>query len=105
MRVTVVGDRVFCVRIDSADGLLDWRADYSQLSYSVITPPDGKTKNLRAYLGCFGLVFGCFDFALDHKDRWHWLELNPSGQWAWMAEPTGLPMTEAFADLLQRGPQ
>jgi ATP-grasp ribosomal peptide maturase len=103
VRVTVVGDRMFCVRIDSDDGLLDWRADYSQLSYSVVTSPDGMVGALRDYLDRFGLVFGCFDFALDHQGGWHWLELNPGGQWAWMQEPTGLPMAAAFADLLEEG--
>jgi hypothetical protein len=94
---------VFCVRIDSVDGLLDWRTDYGKLSYSVIEPPEGLAEALHAYLDRFGLVFGCFDFALDRQKKWHWMEINPNGQWAWMCEPTGLPMTEAFADLLERG--
>lgn len=104
VRVTVIGpDREFCVRIDSNGGLLDWRKDYAALSYSVIDPPDGVSEALHAYLDRFGLVFGCFDFALDEENRWHWLECNPNGQWAWMVEPTGLPMIEAFADVLENG--
>lgn len=101
VRVTVVKDNAFCVRIDSVDGLLDWRADYGQLRYSVIPAPAGIIVALKKFLETFGLVFGCFDFAIDRDGEWIWLECNPNGQWAWMEEPTGLPMTAAFADLLE----
>lgn len=100
VRVTVVGDKVFCVRIDS--DLLDWRTDYSRLTYSVVSPPESITRALYDYLARFGLVFGAFDFAVDRQRRWWFLECNPSGQWAWLESETGLPMVGAMADLLER---
>ncbi|KWX03843.1 30S ribosomal protein S6 modification protein RimK [Carbonactinospora thermoautotrophica] len=103
VRVTVVGERVFCVRIDSADGLLDWRTDYDQLTYTVVDPPDGIRRALRAFVGRFGLVYGAFDFALTGDGEWVFLECNPSGQYAWLEPYTGLPLTAAIADLLTRG--
>jgi ATP-grasp ribosomal peptide maturase len=102
VRVTVIGERVFCVRIDS--GLLDWRTDYSRLAYSVVNPPPGVEHTLRAFLRRFGLAFGAFDFALDQDGAWWFLECNPSGQWAWLEHHTGLPMTAAIADVLEGGP-
>lgn len=99
LRVTVVGERVFTVRIDS--DLLDWRRDYGSLSYSVVDLPDRLTKMLRAYLEHFRLAFGCFDLCLDAEGDYHWLELNPNGEWGWIAAETGLPIAAAFADLLQ----
>jgi len=105
LRVTVVGDRVFCVRITSGGpggpDLLDWRCDYEALRYELIEPPDQLTGRLRAYLDAFGLAFGCFDFAVAPDGEPWFLECNPNGQWAWMEEPTGAPMTAAFADLLE----
>ncbi|MET8627430.1 ATP-grasp ribosomal peptide maturase [Kitasatospora sp. NPDC004669] len=105
VRITVIGDRVFAVRIDC--DLLDWRVDYSTHTYTAIPVPEHVEHALFAYLGHFGLVFGAFDFALTGPERaadsWVWIECNPSGQWAWMEPPTGLPMTAALADLLQRG--
>lgn len=98
IRVTVIGDRVFCVRIDS--DLLDWRTDYSRLTYTVVQPPPGIEQALRSYLRHFGLVFGAFDFAVDREQRWWFLECNPSGQWYWLESETGLPMRAALADLL-----
>ncbi|MGW4021520.1 hypothetical protein [Streptomyces sp. NPDC005009] len=57
---------------------------------------------LHSYLASFGLVFGCFDFALtgDGDDPEHWtaIECNPNGQWGWL--PDAEDITEAFADLL-----
>ncbi|MFJ9829367.1 ATP-grasp ribosomal peptide maturase [Streptomyces sp. NPDC101160] len=100
VRVTVIGDKVFCVRIDS--DLLDWRTDYSRLTYTVVDPPPGITEALHAYLAHFRLVFGAFDFAIDRHGQWWFLECNSSGQWAWMEPETGLPMVAAMADLLER---
>ncbi|WP_020579961.1 ATP-grasp ribosomal peptide maturase [Actinopolymorpha alba] len=101
IRVTVVGDRVFCVRINSKH--LDWRYDYDTHTYTAVDPPPGIEPALHAYLEHFGLTVGCFDFALATSGEWVFLECNPNGQWAWMETPTGLPMTAAFADLLERG--
>ncbi|GGU88685.1 ATP-grasp ribosomal peptide maturase [Streptomyces albospinus] len=100
IRVTVIGDQVFAVRIDS--DLLDWRTDYSRITYSVVKPPPGIAKALRTYLAHFRLVFGAFDFAVDREGQWWFLECNPSGQWAWLEPETGLPMVAAMADLLER---
>ncbi|QNP70496.1 ATP-grasp ribosomal peptide maturase [Streptomyces roseirectus] len=100
VRVTVIGDHVFAVRIDS--GLLDWRTDYSRLRYSAVPAPPGISEALYAYLSRFGLVFGAFDFAVDRQGQWWFLECNPSGQWYWLEPETGLPMLSAMADLLER---
>ena len=101
LRVVVVGDRVFAVRIDS--GLLDWRRDYSALKHSVITPPKGLGPALVAFLHRLGLVSGSFDLCIDQAGDLHWLEVNPNGQWGWLAEATDLPIAAAFADLLEQG--
>lgn len=101
LRVVVVGDQVFAVRIDS--DLLDWRKDYSALGYVVVDLPDSLEKALVAYLEQFGLSSGSFDLAVDRAGDFHWLELNPNGQWGWLEDETGLPLTVAFADLLEGG--
>lgn len=101
VRVTVMGERVFAVRIDC--DLLDWRTDYSTHAYTPVTPPPEVTHAIYAYLKHFELVFGAFDFTLSAAGEWTFIECNPSGQWAWLEPPTGLPMTAALADLLERG--
>ncbi|OXS31196.1 ATP-grasp ribosomal peptide maturase [Streptomyces sp. XY006] len=102
VRATVIGGDVFCIRIDS--DLLDWRTDYSRLTYTVVEAPPGIRPALHRYMRGFGLVFGAFDFAVGEDGRWWFLECNPSGQWHWLETETGLPMTAALADLLERTP-
>ncbi|MFH8288878.1 ATP-grasp ribosomal peptide maturase [Streptomyces sp. NPDC018059] len=101
VRVTVIAEQTFPVRIDS--GLLDWRTDYGTHTYTPLVAPPRVERSMRAYLKHFGLVFGAFDFALTDSGEWIFIECNPSGQWAWMEPPTGLPMTAALADLLEGG--
>ncbi|MER0240715.1 ATP-grasp ribosomal peptide maturase [Streptomyces sp. HSW2009] len=101
LRVLIVGRQIFAVRIES--GMLDWRKDYSALVYRVVELPDRVAKALLAYLDHFGLVSGSFDLAVGRDGRLWWLELNPNGQWGWLEEPTGLPMSAAFAHLLTQG--
>ncbi|PJN34222.1 hypothetical protein CG717_06880 [Streptomyces sp. CB02613] len=101
LRVLVVGRVVFAVRIES--GMLDWRKDYSALSYRVVNLPARMENALLAYLDHFGLASGSFDFAVDEAGGLWWLELNPNGQWGWLEESTGLAMSAAFAELLTQG--
>ncbi|MFF8034810.1 ATP-grasp ribosomal peptide maturase [Streptomyces sp. NPDC016626] len=103
VRVTVVGRRVFAQQIAAPDGALDWRrGDWGALLHAPITVPPPVEAALYAYLASFGLVFGCFDFALtgDGDDPEHWtaIECNPNGQWGRL--PDAEDITEAFADLL-----
>jgi ATP-grasp ribosomal peptide maturase len=101
LRITIVGDHVYAVRIDS--DLLDWRTDYAVLKYTVVALPQCLEKALLAYLDNFGLSFGCFDLCIDGDGNYYWIELNPNGQWGWLEAEAGIPLTAAFADLLERG--
>jgi hypothetical protein len=92
---------VYAVRIDS--DLLDWRTDYTALKYAVVTLPHRLEKAFLAYLEHFDLSFGCFDLCLDRDGRYYWIELNPNGQWGWLEDEAGIPLTAAFADLLEQG--
>lgn len=98
LRVTVVGRQVFCVRIDS--DLLDWRADYDRLTYTVVDPPPDLSERCFAYLDELRIPFGAFDFAVTRDDEPVFLECNPNGQWGWLEDETGLPISRAIADLL-----
>jgi glutathione synthase/RimK-type ligase-like ATP-grasp enzyme len=105
-RVTVVGRELFPCRIDTAHldpdkGGTDWRAGYTHgLVHSRYTPPEAVSAFCREYLEDVGLHFGCFDFIVD-GDGSHWfLECNPNGQWMWIEEETGLPISAAIAEQL-----
>ncbi|MFI9718224.1 ATP-grasp ribosomal peptide maturase [Streptomyces sp. NPDC052396] len=103
VRVTVIGRRVFAQQVAAPDGALDWRrGDWDKLVHTPITVPPRIETALHTYLASFGLVFGCFDFALtgqgDDPEHWTAIECNPNGQWGWL--PDAPAITEAFADIL-----
>lgn len=107
-RVTVVGPHMFASEITSPSGELDWRrGDWAALKHTPIQVPSPVASALRAYLDRFGLVFGCFDFALEEPEsgtgerRWVFLECNPNGQWGWL--PDAPAIAEAIADTLLKG--
>ncbi|MFC4586968.1 ATP-grasp ribosomal peptide maturase [Sphaerisporangium corydalis] len=107
-RVTVIGRHVFASRITTPDGAVDWRAgDWDGLMHDPLEVPEAVKNALYSYLDHFGLVFGCFDFALEAADdsagpyRWTFIECNPNGQWGWL--PDSDAMADAFAEVLVKG--
>ncbi|MGH3913853.1 MAG: ATP-grasp ribosomal peptide maturase [Pseudonocardiaceae bacterium] len=102
LRLTVVGDQFFAVAIhaNSDEAYTDWRSDYISLAYEPIDTPVEIRHSITILLERLGLSFGAFDFTVTPDDEWVFLEINPNGQWGWIEERTGLPITSAMADLL-----
>lgn len=103
VRAVVVGEQVFSARITAPPGVVDWRAAYRSLTYEPISCPDDIHRRLVRFLVEFRLNFGAFDFAVTGDGAWWFLECNPNGQWAWLEDAAGLPITRAIADLLENG--
>lgn len=103
VRAVVVGERVFSALIVAPSGVVDWRAEYQSLTYEPVACPDVIRGALVRFLADFGLSFGAFDFAVTGDGAWWFLECNPNGQWAWLEDAAGLPITSAIADLLENG--
>lgn len=103
LRITVIGNEVFPVEIHSQHwpgSAVDWRKDYSQLRYGIFQLPRDIRKMCLDLTRRLGLVFAAMDLVVTPKREFVFLEVNPSGQWAWLEPETGLPMIEAMADLL-----
>jgi hypothetical protein len=103
VRAVVVGEQVFSARISAPPGVVDWRSEYQSLTYEQVTCPNAIRGALARFLAGFGLRFGAFDFAVTADDAWWFLECDPNGQWAWLEDAAGLPITHAIADLLENG--
>jgi hypothetical protein len=100
LRITVVGDEVFCCRIDSqsVDGArTDWRqVDPSKVPHRMVRlDPDIEAK-LKQMLTRYGLRYGAFDMIVTPEGEYVFLELNPNGQWLWIELMTGAPITNAL---------
>lgn len=103
-RVTVIGERVFSVRLDSQereDSRVDWRrGDQTRLAHTPTSLPARVEEHCRNLVHEYGLVFSAIDLALDRAGRYVFFEINPNGQWAWLEQITGIPLRAALADIL-----
>lgn len=102
VRLIAVGPTLFTVAIHahSDAARIDWRSDYSALSYSVIDPPADVAASVGRFLDAFGLSFAAFDFVVTPGGLWRFLEANPAGQFGWLEEAAGVPVSAAIADML-----
>ncbi|MCY9787054.1 ATP-grasp ribosomal peptide maturase [Nocardiopsis sp. EMB25] len=105
VRVTVVGTRLFAVAIHATSeaAYVDWRTDYASHRYEVVEVPDAVRGGLERYMQAFGLTYGAADFIVSPGGSWTLLEVNPNGEWGWLAHHCGLPIGQTIADLLEKG--
>ncbi|WP_416970260.1 ATP-grasp ribosomal peptide maturase [Streptomyces sp. 4F14] len=103
VRLTVIGSRMFPVAIHAGSeaARLDWRTDYRSLTYSRVDMPSAVEKGVRRLMDELGLFFGALDFVVTPDGRWKFLEINPNGQWHWLAVKADVPLVEAMADALE----
>jgi len=99
VRVTMIGDHVYPVRIDSRNRI-DWRADYEHHRYTMIKIPTDVVQKCFQLMGDFGLFFGAFDFIVTPNGDWVFLEVNPNGQWLWLEESLNLDISDKIVDFL-----
>ncbi|MGQ0480414.1 MAG: MvdC/MvdD family ATP grasp protein [Pseudonocardia sp.] len=101
-RMIVIGGEVTTATIttDSPEAYVDYRRDYGSLSYELVNPPDTVTASVRELMAGLGLCYAALDFVITPDDDWVFLELNPAGQYGWIEEQTGAPLTEYLAELL-----
>ena len=59
--------------------------------------PDGFPGRVAAYMDRLGLLFGRLDFLVGDGEP-SFLEVNPSGQFGWLDDPSGWPLHRAVLD-------
>lgn len=99
LRITIVGDKIFPARIDSQqhpESALDWRRRQNECTYCATTLPVDLAERLITFHRALGLVFGAYDFVVTPAGDHVFLEVNPVGQWLWLEDATGLPISEAM---------
>ncbi len=99
VRATFIGGESFVVDIKGTGDLVDWRDGSAPLTYSVSGLDDETQERCREMLRALGLVYGAFDFIRTPDGHLVFLEVNPTGEWAWLENELGLPMREAFIRL------
>jgi hypothetical protein len=107
LRITVVGQEVFAAEIHSQQTnhtRHDWRRyDLSHTPhFAHDLPPEVQARCVRL-VERLGLCYGAIDMILTPDGRYVFLEINPNGQYLWVEQETGLPISAAICDLLLGG--
>lgn len=103
VRATVVGNEILAAHIDSqalVSTALDWRHDQTSLSYRKWILPDDVAQRLIEMNRRLGLEFGAYDLIVTPDGEYVFLEVNPLGQWLWIEQRTGLPVSRTLAERL-----
>lgn len=102
LRVTVVGDRIFPVAIYSQETAyaVDYRMDMDNAPVEPYELPPAVEDRLRTFMARLGLVYGAIDMRLTPEGDFVFLEVNPSGQWLFVEERSGLDITGAVTETL-----
>lgn len=107
VRVTAIGRTVFATEIHSqahAGAADDWRAvETSELLHRPHRLPAAIEGRCLAFLERFGLAYGAMDFIVTPAGEYVFLENNPAGQFGWLEDMTGEPMTATLARMLIAG--
>jgi len=105
LRVTVMGYDVFAAAVDSqanVDARVDWRRDGVGLLHAWVRhdlPPLVRHQVL-AFMDRVGLNYGALDFILTPDGRYVFLEINPVGEFFWLEDCPGFPLSDTLAALL-----
>ena len=101
LRVTIVGSQCFAVSVvvDGCGIVGDWRLAKNQATFAVYDLPTDVASSCIALVKTLGLVLGAIDLALV-ANRYYFLEINPTGEWAWLVDKLALPLDKALADAL-----
>lgn len=108
VRVTIVGDHAFPVRLDTPrDGdFIDWRIGSlsETMQAAPAELPQAYLDKLHDLMRELGIAFGCVDLAIDGAGEPHFLEVNQAGQFLFLEQalPT-MPILRAVCALLGQG--
>jgi glutathione synthase/RimK-type ligase-like ATP-grasp enzyme len=102
LRVTVINDRIFPAAIDSrgTDYEVDFRMSLGQARTEPCTLPREVEERLLALLERLHLVYGAIDLRRTPEGEHVFLEVNTGGEFLFIEERTGQPITQAVADWL-----
>lgn len=104
LRITAVGRRLFACAIHSQDSPRtrdDWRRyDFENVKHQPHQLPTQVETKLLELMRSLQLQFGAIDMIVTPDGEYVFLEVNPSGQWGWIETLTGMPISQAIAELL-----
>lgn len=101
LRVTVVGSNVFTASIllNNSPIYGDWREYKEKVSFTPYDLPIEIQNKCTALTKNLGLVYAAIDLAVVNE-KFYFLEINPTGEWAWLTKTAKLPIDITIAETL-----
>jgi len=103
-RIMVIGKEILSCSIDSQASertKTDWRRyDFDNVAHAKSELPKSVQDALFKFMQMIGLQYGAIDMIETKTGDFVFLEVNPSGQWGWIAEMAKLPIAKSVARLL-----
>lgn len=102
IRVTVVGQDVFAtsITINEKGVKNDWRKEKDNVVFKNITIPLEIENQCVKLVECLGLKFGAIDLLMTDEQKYYFLEINPTGEWAWLVHTTNQTIPTSIVNLL-----
>ena len=100
LRVVYVAGRCFTASLPATGD--DWRRTPAggASPWQIDALPDDVAGRFAAVMSELGLGFGAADFVEDHDGGYHFLEVNPVGEWGMLERDLELPIADAIAEEL-----
>lgn len=104
LRVTVVGDMAWCaaVTVKGKPIVGDWRLAKTDAEFNEFCLPEPIVRHCVALTKHLGLTFGAIDLAFS-EGKYFFLEINPTGEWAWLQVGLGFPIASGICQTLIAG--
>lgn len=103
LRTTVVDGEMFTAAIRSEpEYQVDYRSGLGTATMTTYLLPDAVETSLRALMDRLDLKFGAVDFRVTPQGEHVFLEVNPGGEYLFVADRTDLPIAPAIAAALSR---
>ncbi len=103
LRITVIGECIFPCKIESQKstvGKIDWRHhDWENTPHFETDIPESLKYKILKLMKKLGIIYGAIDMIYDGEE-YYFLEVNSMGQWLWIEEFTGMPISKELANYL-----
>jgi len=103
-----VAGEVFAAEILSQErqsSRIDWRAtDDPHLRHRRHELPTEIADLCRGIVKHLGLTFGAIDLSLQADGTYVFFEINPNGEWMWLEDQLGFPISDRIAQWLDSNP-
>ena len=106
VRTIVIGEKVFSMAIHQVGdkkGGVDWRiGGHKDLEFSIHSLPCNLENQCIKLTKALDLKYGALDFVLGKDGNYYFLEINPTGEWAWFEIKSGVKIRKALINRLTK---